>query len=225
METDSDLLSKHPPDERKGILALHLRTAASWQREIEQRHAATVVPKRPAALGRAKELDSLGMIARRMFQVGMMFVGGFILAGCTHLSAPSVMLEGTNTITIRYSDSYGLARFKHHPVIEASINGVTGPFVIDSGATIPFLNMTAIRRCGISVSSVPVKTGDFWGDKIGMKMATNICLQLARGVVVHWPEVFVHPGEDVVFGTIDYATLKAGQAVIDTKRETIRMTR
>jgi hypothetical protein len=165
-------------------------------------------------------------MARCTFQSALMlFVGGFIFAGCTHLSTPSVMLQGTNAITIRYSDSYGLERFKDHPVIEASINGVTGPFVIDTGATIPFLNMTAIRRCGISVSPVPVKTGDFWGDKIGMKLATNISLQLASGLVVHWPKVFVHPGEDVVFGSIDYATLKAGQAVIDTKQKTIRMTR
>jgi len=178
----------------------------------------------PRALGR--DLGVLTIMTRRTFQTAIVLLPlSFALAGCARFSAPYVELRATNTIKIRYSDSYGLARFRDHPIIEASINGVIGPFVIDTGATIPILNMTAVRRCGISVSAGPVKTGDFWGDQVGMKLATNVSLQLAPGLVVHWPKVLVHPGEDVTFGTLDYGTLRAGHAVIDTNQKTITMTR
>ena len=100
-----------------------------------------------------------------------------------------------------------------------------GPFVIDTGTTIPILTMTGARRCGISPSLQPAPKGDTWGSEIDMKMATNVSLQLAPGFIVHWPKVLVHPGEDVTFGTLDYGTLKAGHAVIDIKQKTITMTK
>jgi len=149
----------------------------------------------------------------------------FALVGCAHFPSASVELQGTNIITMRYSDSYGLSRFAEHPIIEASINGVTGPFVVDTGTTIPILTMTGARRCGVPVSSAPVLKGDTWGEQVGMKLATNVSLRLAPGFVVHWPKVLVHPGEDVTFGTLDYGTLRAGHAIIDTKQKTITMTR
>jgi hypothetical protein len=165
-------------------------------------------------------------MTRRTFQASVVLLLAIVsFVGCARFSAPSVIVQGTNTITIHYSDTFGLPRFKDHPIVEASINGVSGPFILDTGATVPILNMTAVRRCGIAVSPAPVKTGDFWGDQIGMKLATNISLYLAPGFVVHWPKVLVHPGEDVTFGTLDYGTLKAGHAVIDTKQKTITITR
>jgi len=53
-----------------------------------------------------------------------------------------------------------------------------------------------------------------------MMKATNITAQLAPGMRVHWPEVLVS-GETNFFGIIDYRTLKAANAVIDTKSKTI----
>src|ERR1043165_2966914 len=74
------------------------------------------------------------------------------------------MLEGASYLTIRYTDPYGFQRFEGHPTVDVSINGVAGRLIVDTGATEPILNMTAVRRCGISLSSEPAKTGDFWGD-------------------------------------------------------------
>jgi len=161
-----------------------------------------------------------------MFQTTMALLAvSFAFLGCARFPSPRVELRGTNTITIRYSDNYGLARFAQHPIIEASINGVTGPFVIDTGATIPMLTMTGARRCGISPSLKPAAKADTWGLQIDMKMATNVWLQFAPGFVVHWPKVLVHPEEDVTFGILDYGTLKAGHAVIDVNQKTITMTK
>ena len=71
----------------------------------------------------------------------------------------------------------------------------------------------------------PALKADTWGLEIDMKMATNVSLQLAPGFVVHWPKVLVHPGEDVTFGTLDYGTLKAGNAVIDVQQKTVTMSK
>src|SRR5436190_1455512 len=138
-------------------------------------------------------------MAHRAFHSVSFTVLSLVLGGCAPFSKPAVIWEGTNTMVIRYSDNYGLRRFADHPIVEASINGVTGPFVIDSGTTIPILTMTGARRCGVRILPAPVATGDTWGDQIGMKVATNVSLQLAPGFVVHWPKVLVHPGEDVTF--------------------------
>lgn len=86
------------------------------------------------------------------------------------------------------------------------------------------LNMTAVRRCGIQISSEKAQTGDFWGDKVGMKVATNITLQLAPNFTIHWPRVLIYPAEENHFGLFDYSTLQAGHAVIDTQQKTITMT-
>ena len=145
--------------------------------------------------------------------------------GCVSRPAPSVMLAGAGQVTIRYTDTYGPLRFEGHPTVDVSINGVAGRMIVDTGAPMPILNMTTVRRCGITLSSEPAKTGDFWGDKIGMRSATNITVRLAPDFTVHWPRVLVHPGEEDHFGTLDYATLKAGHAVIDTKQKTITMIR
>src|SRR5882672_3272046 len=134
----------------------------------------------------------------------------FVVAGCVSRPRPSVMLEGASHVTIHYTDTYGFQRYEGHPTVDVSINGVAGRLIVDTGATVPILNMTAVRRCGISLSSEPAKTGDFWGDKVGMRLATNITVRLAPNFTVHWPKVLVHPGEEDHFGILDYGTLKAG---------------
>lgn len=107
-------------------------------------------------------------------------------------------------------------------MIQASINGVSGPFMIDTGATIPILGIEAGRRCKFKTFWPPASdlTNSFWGEKIRMMKATNLVIELAPGVTVHWPEALV-TGETNFFGIIDYRTLKAVNAIIDTRNKTI----
>ena len=135
------------------------------------------------------------------------------------------MLVGSNEVTIPYRDDYGLPRYEGHPAVEASINGVTGHFIIDTGATIPMLTMTGAQRCGVPLVPATKESVPFWDGKADVRVATNVTVTLGRTLTVHWPKVVVHPGFDVYFGIIDYGTLKAGQAVIDVNQKTIRMTR
>jgi hypothetical protein len=146
------------------------------------------------------------------------------LAGCA-APKPSVMLASSDRVTIPYRDNYGLLRYESHPTVEATINGVTGPFIIDTGATTPMLTMTGVRRCGIALAPLTNTTAEFWGEKVSMKMATNVTVQLAPALTVQWRKVIVHPGFDAFFGILDYGTLKAGHAVIDFKQKTITMSR
>jgi len=147
------------------------------------------------------------------------------VTGCVSAPKPSVMLTGASQVTIPYKDAYGFQRYEGHPTVDVSINDVAGRLIIDTGATVPILNMTAVRRCGLVLSSEPAKTGDFWGDKVGMKLATNVTVRLAPNFTVHWPKVMVHPGEEDHFGILDYGTLRAANAVLDTKQKTITVTR
>jgi Aspartyl protease len=147
------------------------------------------------------------------------------IAGCASRQATSVMLAGRGYFTIHYRDTYGLLGSKGHPTVNVSINGVAGRMIVDTGATVPILNMTAVRQCGITLSPESAKTGDFWGDKVGMRLARNITVRLAPDFTVHWPKVMVHPGEENNFGILDYGTLRAGHAVIDTKQKTITVIR
>ena len=148
-----------------------------------------------------------------------------VVAGCVSRPAPSVMLAGPSYVTIRYRDTYGLLGSKGHPTVDVFINGVSGRLIVDTGATVPILNMAAVRQCGLTLSSESAKTGDFWGDKVGMRLATNVTVRLAPEFTVHWPKVMVHPGEEDYFGILDYDTLRAVHAVIDTKQKTITVVR
>jgi hypothetical protein len=137
-----------------------------------------------------------------------------------------VTLAARTPITISYSDTVGILRYESHPVVRASINGVAGYFIIDTGSSVPILGIEAAQRCRFKPFWPPTtdKTNSFWGQKIRMMKATNIVAELAPGVTVHWPEVLVS-GETNFFGIIDYHTLKAVNAVIDTKRKTITVTK
>ena len=57
-----------------------------------------------------------------------------------------------------------------------------------------------------------------------MMKATNIVMELAPGFTVHWSEVLVS-GEEEFFGIVDYRTLKAANAVIDTRNRAITFTK
>ena len=145
-----------------------------------------------------------------------------LVCGCQSTKKPSVTIGSSKPITISYSDTVGILRYEGHPVIRGSINGVSGNFVIDTGATIPILGIAAARECRFKPFWPPAsdRTNSFWGEKIVMMKATNIVAEFAHGFSVHWPEVLVS-GEEEFFGIIDYRTLKEANAVIDTKNKTI----
>ena len=129
-------------------------------------------------------------------------------------------------ITISYTDTLGVARFEDHPFIRGSINGVAGNFVVDTGSFAPMLTIAAARSCGFQAfwPTSSENTNTFWGEGIPMMKATNIVVELAPGFTVHWSEVLVSDQEEF-FGIVDYRTLKAANAVIDTKNKAISFTK
>jgi len=149
-----------------------------------------------------------------------------LITGCRSTKRPAVTIDSRRPITIPYSDTVGILRYEAHPVVRGSINGVSGNFVIDTGATIPILGIAAARQCRFEAFWPPAsaRTNSFWGERIRMMKATNIVAEFAPGFSVRWPEVLVS-GEEKFFGIIDYRTLKEANAVIDTKNKTITVTK
>lgn len=118
------------------------------------------------------------------------------------------------------------------PVLEGSINGVPGRFVIDTGAMAPMLSQTAIERCGIT--AIPSEGfGLGVGGKIALLQATNVTFRVAPDFAIHWRTIMVFskdisvPSEtnDDFFGILDYRTLEAWHAVMDMKNKTITLTK
>jgi hypothetical protein len=145
-----------------------------------------------------------------------------LITGCRSTKRPAVTIDSRKPITIPYSDTVGILRYETHPVVRGSINGVSGNFVIDTGATIPILGIAAARKCRFEAFWPPASdaTNSFWGEKIRMMKATNIVAEFGPGFTVRWPEVLVS-GEEEFFGILDYRTLKEANAIIDTKNKTI----
>jgi hypothetical protein len=129
---------------------------------------------------------------------------------------------------LSYVDSDG-GRMAHdvHPIITGSINGVSGHFLIDTGASGQFLSMTAVRRCGITVTPSQRFSVDAWGNRIAMMVATNITVKFSHDVEIRWPLVMVltSTNEDSIdqdyFGILDYETLESAHAVLDTRHKTL----
>ena len=163
---------------------------------------------------------------RVFFQLVAIACAVTLMAGCRSTKRPAVTIDSRKPIAIPYSDTVGILRYETHPVVRGSINGVSGNFVIDTGATIPILGIAAARKCRFEAFWPPASdpTNSFWGEKIRMMKATNIVAEFTPGFRVHWPEVLVS-GETEFFGIIDYRTLKEANAVIDTKNKTITVTK
>ena len=162
----------------------------------------------------------------RLWQLVAVVCMTALITGCLSTKGPAVAIQSRKPITISYSDTAGILRYETHPVLRGSINGVSGNFVIDTGATIPILGIAAARQCRFEPFWPPAseRTNRFWGEKIRMMKATNIVAEFAPGFSVHWPEVLVS-GEEEFFGIIDYRTLKEANAIIDTKNKTITVTK
>jgi hypothetical protein len=134
-------------------------------------------------------------------------------------------------VTISYVESRDEGRIHQtYAKVAAHINGVSGHFIVDTGASGSFLSMTAVRRCGIEVS--PSRDyGSGVGSNVALLQATNITVQLAPDVDIHWPRVLVIPDDGSkqvetnsdFFGLLGYPTLAARQTVIDMKRKTLTM--
>jgi len=165
-------------------------------------------------------------MTRAISKFALILCLGALMTSCHFPNAPAVAHDGEKAITISYTDTVGIFGFARHPFIRGSINGVPGWFLVDTGSETPILGIEAARRCKFNAFWPPAtdKTNSFWGESIRMMKATNITAQLAPGIAVHWPEVLVS-GETNFFGIIDYRTLKAANAVIDTKSKTITFTK
>jgi Aspartyl protease len=137
-------------------------------------------------------------------------------------------------VTVSYGDwHYPSPVYGYQPVIEASINGISGHFVIDTGAMGPALTSTAVHRCGIAVTSAHGSIVGAGGDKVEMLQATNVTVIFSGNYAIHWPVVLVFPNDlatppgtnENLFGILDYQTLRTHGAVIDTKRKTVTLTK
>jgi hypothetical protein len=133
-------------------------------------------------------------------------------------NAPSVRFDGIRSVTLRYDDSGS------EPEIKAAVNGVTGTFIIDTGASYPLLSET-----GVHLFNLPLSTTVAPSDVIAFpfsgpaeaRVATNVTVELAPGLTVHWPRVIVEMTNHPWVGLLDYGTLKALNAVMDLNSKTI----
>ena len=137
-------------------------------------------------------------------------LAGLVVAGCQSDPSSVVPLQEARQVTIPYSES---PDFLHgHPGIEASINGVAGRFMIDTGTGAPILSKEAVRLCSLKVRP---SLGNWWngGSNAPMDIATNVTVWLGKLFEIHWPEVAVFSWEDKAdtnfFGILDYGTLQA----------------
>jgi hypothetical protein len=140
----------------------------------------------------------------------------------------------SHRVTIAYADwHYPPPVQGHQPVIDASINGVSGHFVIDTGAMGPVLTITAVHRCSIGVTSSHGSVVGADGDKMKMLEATNVTVRFSNNYVIHWPVILVLPNDlatppgmnGTLFGVLDYQTLRTHGAVMDMKQKTITLTK
>jgi len=132
--------------------------------------------------------------------------------------------EGAKRVTIPYSEApYCL---HGHPGIEASINGVSGLFMIDTGTVAPMLSRQAVRLCSLNVGP---SSGKWWNGESAapMEVATNVTVWLTPRFAIHWSGVAVlseeHKADTNFFGFLDYGTLQAAHAVMDMKKKTITL--
>jgi hypothetical protein len=129
-----------------------------------------------------------------------------LMLSCASPGNPDFVFTNTNKVTMPFSEAGAMLSFAGHPTINGSINGVTGKFIIDTGAPGPLLTATAVRRCGIIALPSLSKGAGFWGDAFPLKKATNVTVRFTPDFAVHYTEVLVSPEEGPHFGLLDYGT-------------------
>jgi hypothetical protein len=143
----------------------------------------------------------------------------FGLTGCFSSTRLKPAFGSEGTVTIHYGEGW-----LGYPVIQGSINGVRGEFLIDTGANEPILTMRAIRECRIPLA-LGSRSGAFVGDErpkqFGIvKGEVNIEIEGAT-ITVGNAAVVSGVGSENWFGLIDYRTLKACHAVINVKEKSL----
>jgi len=147
------------------------------------------------------------------------------VSGCalTH-HHPTIEFPESGRATLHFED--GPLTANGLPFIEASINGVKGTFIIDTGANAPYLTMTAARRCHLSLADNKTKRVDmYYAQSVPMKVAEDVTVVVAPRLTIHWSKAVVDPREESWFGLLDYHTLRAMHAVIDMNEKTITISR
>ena len=161
---------------------------------------------------------------RSMFVVGSSLVLSLTMPGCASNKRPTFVFNGTNQVTIPYSETGAFLHFAGLPTVTASINGVTGTFIIDTGAQGPLLTTTAVRRCGIFASPSADKGVGVWGEQFPLEVATNVTVQFTPNFAIHYSKIMVSPEKGNNFGLLDYGTLRTAHAVVDMNQKTITLT-
>jgi hypothetical protein len=133
-------------------------------------------------------------------------------------------------ITLDYYDRPVEPPFKDvEPVLDGSINNVSGYFVIDTGSMRATLTQSAIARCGIDTFPGG-GVGMGVGGKIALMEATNVTIRFAKDYAIHWQRIPVFPKmpsdtNALFFGVLGYPTLAERHAVMDTKHKTITLSK
>ena len=146
------------------------------------------------------------------------------LSGCA--SAPNQPLsevQGDGKVIVHYSEE--LRGGQPHPVIEGTINGVRGKFLIDTGASDPVLTMKAIHACGIKLLKETAEVGTI-GDRFPTKLRRaegKVKIEFGPHVIVTCGNAYVTEGigSDFWFGLLDYRTLNAAHAIINIEEKTV----
>jgi hypothetical protein len=145
--------------------------------------------------------------------------------GCASSRKATFELGGLTTVTIPFEVSGAFSSFAGHPMLKGTINGVTGKFLIDTGAPGPLLTATAVEKCGIVLSPRQSRGADMWGKVFPLKIATNVFIKFNPDFTVHYAEVLVSPEKSDHFGLLDYGTLHSAHAVMDMERQTITVSK
>lgn len=159
-------------------------------------------------------------------------IGGSILTafGLGYLAChfrferPRALFVSKQAAVISYVDAPG---WRGYPMLEASINGVNGLCLVDTGSNTPILSAQGVRACGIDLSQAKGKTQATWESaKTPMKEITNVTLRIMDGngveiASVRWPHVLANHNEHPWMAIIDLPTLERLNAIINTKERTI----
>jgi len=144
---------------------------------------------------------------------------------CASPLKPPAKMGNREDVTVPFRVRGAIRSFGGHPVIEASINGVSGFFLIDTGAAGPMLTANGARRCGISSEPAGDKGVDLGGDQFALERATNVTIEIGRWFSLHYNTILVSPKEDDHLGVLDFGTLESLHAVMDMGKKTITFAR
>lgn len=145
--------------------------------------------------------------------------------GCASAPKSVVVSVDKNRTTISFSEAGAFQPFfAGHPSITGTLKGVSGRWIIDTGAPGPLLTKAAVRKCGITTLPSRSKGGDMWGKSFPLERATNVTIHFTSAFSVHYDEILVSPDKGPHFGLLDYGTLRAAHAVINCERRTIEVT-